>query len=304
MNQVSAPQASSNMSEFLYMEKLAKYAVSERLAPRVKQFGLEKNLKDLQEFGYTVIENVAEPAFIDRLRVKLREQCYEQRGTYFAINEDLSISDKTLSSDLLLEKDPVFAEAAINPKVMTIVEYLCGQKALLSQLSGSVKLQGSAPMFLHCDTAWLPEPLPEKNAFCVACWYCDDITGAEAGATRVIPGSHKLNRPPTHDEAMEAKGAIPIIASKGSVGIWDGTIWHSNFGRSIPGERVLLHAAYTRLIYRTQEDYSNLGNDFVEKYGPVMADLLGRGLWFGNRQSGRGGVEAQNYPAMHEALRS
>ncbi|WP_336951287.1 phytanoyl-CoA dioxygenase family protein [Sphingobium aromaticivastans] len=277
---------------------LPMFALSESLAPQIEAFGLEHNIREMEEDGYTVIKNVAEPAFLDRLREKLMEVTLESKGQYFGIEKNGA------SSDLLLEKDDVFAEASINPKVMAMIEYMCGQRPLMSQLSGSVRFQGANAMGIHADQDWMPAPMPEHNALMTACWYLDDIHEPGAGATKVIPGTHKLRRQPSQTESAAQEGAVPILCDKGDVAMWDGRLWHANYGRTLPGERVLLHATYCRLAYRPLEDYGPVAERLIEKHGPVMADLLGKNLWYGNRAFNNGGVDMTKYAATRDASRS
>ena len=277
---------------------LPMFAVSDRLAPTVESFGLEQNIRDMEERGYTVVKNVADPEFLDRLRAKLMEVALATKGQYFGIEKHGA------SSDMLLEKDHIFAEAAMNPKVLAMIEFMCGQRPLLSQLSGSVRFQGASAMGLHADQDWMPAPLPEHNALMTACWYLDDIHEAGAGATKVMPGTHKLRRQPTRAEGEAQEGAVPVLCDKGDVAMWDGRLWHANYGRTLPGERVLLHATYCRLAYRPLEDYGAVAEKLIEKHGPVMADLLGKNLWFGNRAFNNGGVDMTNYMTTRDASRT
>ena len=206
------------------------------------------------------------------------------------------------SADLLLGRDPVFAETAMNPKVLAMMEFMCGRNPLISQLAAGVRYQGAKAMKLHCDNDWMPAPLPERNANCTACWYCDEMS-FEAGPTKVVPRSHLKRRHPTPEEEVAEEDAVPLIAPKHSVGLWDSRLWHGNYARTLPGDRVVLHATYCRHIYRQLEDYSNLGQDFVNQYGPVMEQLLGRNLWYGNRMCGTGGVDMTKYRATYMSAR-
>lgn len=278
-------------------ESLPMHAVSEELAPRIEALGLERNVREMSELGYTVIENVAPPQFIDRLRDKLREAALAARGQYFGIEK------QGFSADMLLDKDDVFAEAAINPQVLAMIEFMCGKGALISQLSGSVRFEGANAMGLHSDQDWIPAPMPEHNALLTGCWYCDDIDEAGSGATKVIPGSHRLRRQPTDTEVAAEAGAVPILCKKGSVAFWDGRLWHGNYARTIPGERVLLHATYCRLAYRPLEDYGLAANKLVEQHGEPMADLLGKNLWYGNRVFNNGAVDMSKFVHTQQCSR-
>ncbi len=271
-------------------ESLPMYAVSAELAPRIQAFDLERNVREMEELGFTVIDDVAPDDFIDRLRAAVREEALRHKGDYFGI------TSHGASCDMLLDREnSVFGEAVTNAKVLAMIEYMCGRNALVSQVSGSVRFQGATAMEVHCDQDWMPAPMPEHNALITACWYTDDITEAGAGATKVIPGTHRLRRQPSAAESQAQQGAEPILCRKGSVGLWDGRLWHSNYGRELPGDRVLLHATYCRLAYRPLEDYAPIAQQLIERHGEPMAQLLGRDLWFGNRAFNAGGVDMSKY---------
>ena len=279
-------------------ESLPMFAVSDELAPRIAAMGLERNIKDMEERGFTMLDDVAPPEFIDRLRVALRREALAKGGDYFGI------TSHGASCDMLLDReDDVFGEAVTNAKVLTMIEYMCGRNALVSQISGSVRFQGAKAMTVHCDQDWLPAPLPEHNALITACWYTDDIDEAAAGATKVIPKTHRLRRQPNQQESEAQEGAVPLLTAKGGVGLWDGRLWHGTYARELPGDRVLLHATYCRLAYRPLEDYSSVAQSLIERHGEPMAQLLGRNLWFGNRAFNDGGVDMTKYGATWEAAR-
>ena len=63
--------------------------------------------------------------------------------------------------------------------------------------------------------------------------------------------------------------------------LWDGAVWHGNYPRTEPGERVVLHVTYTRLAYRPVHDFSYLSDDFRASASPQMRALLGENLGFG-----------------------
>jgi hypothetical protein len=273
------------------------FEISEELAPRVEALGLKSNAREMAERGWTVFASGASDAFLARLREAIRQHALEEKGQYF------DITDHGASCDMLLEKDDVFAEAVLNEPLLAMVEYMCGRAAILSQLTGSLRAQGAKAMAVHCDQDWIPAPFPAHNALMTACWYLDDINEAGAGATKVIGGSHLENRHPSPAETEAQTGAEPILCKRGSIALWDGRLWHSNYARTLPGERILLHATFTRLAYRPIEDYGHLGGDYVGRFGPRMADLLGRNLWFGDRRHNRGGVDMSKYGYTWEAAR-
>ena len=99
-----AESAAKTETPEIYHDTLPPEAISEELAPVIAELGLENNCRELAEEGWTVVENAATPEFNDRLRQKI-----------------LELSGATLETgggggNMMLAKDPVFAEAVLNPK--------------------------------------------------------------------------------------------------------------------------------------------------------------------------------------------
>lgn len=57
-------------------------------------------------------------------------------------------------------------------------------------------------------------------------------------------------------------------------------MWHGNYPRTEPGQRVVLHVTYTRLAYRPVHDFSYVRDDFRANASPQMLALLGENLGF------------------------
>lgn len=231
--------------------------IAPEVAPRIAEFGLEENCRQLADEGYTVVADVASPQFFARLR-----QTILDKANPYAYQ--------------LATRDPIFVEAALNPKLGALAEFSLGGGFLLSL--GATSVRGQDPFYidLHADQNWIPAPFPEHNLFLTCCWATDDFT-LEGGATMVVPGSHRQRRMPTVEEAAGQEGAIAIECPAGSVAVWDGSVWHGNWPRTIPGERVVLHVSYTRLMMRPIESYPpEIEEQLVAEYGEGMAQLFGR----------------------------
>lgn len=240
----------------MYYETLPPEAISDELSPIVDDLGLTENCRELAMEGWTVVEDAAPIEFTQRLR------------------EAILATTGTQGARMLLADDPVFAEAVLNPKLLAMAEFSVGRGFLLSQVAASVRPEGAGPIGLHADHNWLPAPFPAHNMLFTACWVCDDYT-KEGGSTMVIPGSAKLRRHPNAAETAESAGAVAIECPAGSIAMWDGNLWHGNWPRELPGERVVCHITYSRLMMRPVEDYRDHEQRLIEKYGDVMAGLLG-----------------------------
>jgi ectoine hydroxylase-related dioxygenase (phytanoyl-CoA dioxygenase family) len=220
----------------------------------VAELGVDGHCRELAEQGYTVIEH-PNPELSARMRA-------------YHLAQGVPVQQ------MLLRRDPMFAEAVLDPTVLAVVEYSVGRGALVSQVTSSVRTPGPTVVPLHSDQNWLPAPFPEQNYMLTVCWVHDEFS-AENGATKIIPGSHRHRRHPTPEESAAEEGAIAIEAPVGSVAIWDGAVWHGNYPRSAPGERVVTHITYSRLALRPVEDYSADADALIATHGERMAGLLG-----------------------------
>ena len=229
------------------------WEISAELLPVVEELGMVENCRQLAEEGWTIIENAADPDFFARLRRTI----LDSEGQY-----------------RLLRHEPIFAEAAINPKVMALAEFSVGRGCLLGSLISSIRSKGDPQASVHSDQAFFPSPFPQHNMMLTACWACDEFTRA-GGATLVIPGTHRHLRPPTDEESAAAEGAIAARCPAGAIAVWDGRVWHGNWPRTLDGQRVVLHATYYRLLMRPADDYSDIADVLIERYGPRMSQLLG-----------------------------
>jgi ectoine hydroxylase-related dioxygenase (phytanoyl-CoA dioxygenase family) len=163
----------------------------------------------------------------------------------------------------------------LNPNLLALAEFSVGRGFLISQVAASVRPKGAGSIGLHADNNWLPAPFPAHNMLLTACWACDEFTQA-GGSTLIIPGSNTLRRHPDGAEIRGLAGATAIECPAGSVALWDGNLWHSNFPREIDGERVVCHITYSRLMMRPVEDYRAAADELVQAHGERMAQLLGR----------------------------
>src|SRR5205814_5500066 len=100
----------------------------------------------------------------------------------------------------LLSRDPGFADLVEDPLALGLVKSTLGWPALLGNISANITGPGGGEMVLHADQIFVPEPWSADPQGMNIAWCLDDFTEAN-GATRIVPGSHKLNRAPRPEEA-------------------------------------------------------------------------------------------------------
>ena len=228
------------------------------LSHRIAHEGLADAVASLEEHGYCVLENAASEQFADELREALVE-CIEAGGG-------------ARPAAMLLERGRLFEEAALHSGLLALAEHLCGRGFLLAQLLGQKKGPGPSSLPLHSDYNMIREPFPEFVQNCTAIWALEDFA-LEAGPTLVVPGSHKLARHPRAGEGVDE--AIAIEMPRGSIALWTGATWHAHADRTRRGERISLHATYSRMPLRTYDFYRDIDPAILDRNPPELTTLAG-----------------------------
>ena len=118
--------------------------------------------------------------------------------------------------------------------MLPIVERVLDRGCLVSSLSSIAIGPGEDAQILHADDQLIPLPKPHVAIICNTMWAITDFT-AQNGATRVVPGSQKRDRSPNFGEAIDT---VPAEMRRGSVLVFDGSIWHGGgANRAPPGAR-------------------------------------------------------------------
>jgi ectoine hydroxylase-related dioxygenase (phytanoyl-CoA dioxygenase family) len=249
----------------------------ESQAKRIKDLGLEKNVEELRDQGYTIVQNAFDHEFADRLRQRILEAADENRANgVTTMGGDKGPTGRTVFR--LLERGRVFEEAALNPALVALMTSVLGQGYTVATYSSMIRPEGTPRLALHSDNQFTPDPFPEWQQFATAVWYLEDLTEA-AGCSRVVPGSRKLARHPKPGEGEDR--AIPLEAPKGSIVMWVGSTWHGSCARVLPGERVTLHTAHCRMHIRPLETYENIAQEILDRNPPFFARLIGREAPYG-----------------------
>ena len=239
------------------------------LAERLKALDLEGNAVDLTLRGYTVLRERVPEELIDRLRARIVE---------LAVDRGALPPEKRAS--YTMARGRAFEEAVCLPEVLALVEFTCGKGFIVNNAWGSIRPEGSQALTLHTDNVFVRHPYPPFPQQCTVIWACDDFTD-EGGCTRLMPGSHKLGRPPEPGEGDDR--AVPIECPRGSLVLWEGATWHGNTTRTLPGERVAHHVRFNRMVLRAMELYDAVPAEVLERNPPAFASMLGFDDPFENR---------------------
>ena len=238
----------------------------------IEALRLTNHVAELDSFGLTVVppEQAGPPGLADRLREAVLRLAERRSGSKPDVAIGTSHAKLPATAGQageawmwrILFEDPVFEEALMNPVGLTLMTYLLGYSAKLSNSSAMIKGpvppagpdDPPRPLGLHSDNRGLPAPFPTFAQVAAVTWALTDYT-LENGAVGYLPGSHKLCRQPTPNECLDA--VVPVEAAAGSLLVWHGNTWHAPFPRRAPGLRMSMLFYFCREYLTAQERYGS-----------------------------------------------
>jgi len=215
----------------------------------------ERGLKNIAEYGLTIVPGVLAGDQLGRAREALYRAAESDRARSREQKFGLDYAHDDTNQRVwnVLSRDPVFEDLAFHPLAVDYVKAVLGWPALLGNISANITGPGGGEMVLHADQIFIPEPWPAQPQGLNVAWCLDDFTEAN-GATRFVPGSHRLNRAPRAEDANAE--TAPMEAPAGSIVVFESRVWHkTGHNRTADGRRAGVFAWYTKPIYRTQENW-------------------------------------------------
>jgi ectoine hydroxylase-related dioxygenase (phytanoyl-CoA dioxygenase family) len=234
---------------------------------------IDVHVKEVDEQGYTIVENAIEPALIDELNDSLvrLEQFFEVEPSPNSFE-----GHKTLRVYNLLAFDRVWQRVPVHEHVLPIVDRVLDPGCLISSLSSIDILPGEIAQPIHADDQLIPLPKPHPPTVCNSMWALTDFTEAN-GATRIIPGSHLRDHSPDYGKAYDS---IAAEMPKGSVLIWHGSLWHGGGANTTDTARIGIAMNYCAGYIRQQENQQlGLSRTKVAEFEPRLRQLVGYGTY-------------------------
>lgn len=240
--------------------------------------------RDLSDTGVCIMRDALTPATLAEVRDALYRagRSDRRRAREIKFEGDYPEDDTNQRVWNLPSRDPVFLDLVEHALALTFVRDILGWPALLSNISANITGPGGGEMVFHADQTYMPQPWAGIQGINVI-WCVDDFT-EENGATRFVPGSHRLNRTP-----REHEGNVPTVALEapaGSMAVMEGRVWHKTGNNFTVGQtRAGIFAWYTLPIYLPQENWWLSLDPSVRQFGSDDLQVL-----FGYRVSGFGKV--------------
>ena len=233
------------------------------------------HVQQIEREGFTIVGNAIEPSLLDALAEAL-ERLEAELGARPATN--LFEGLHTVRIYNLLARGAVFADVPVHANVLPIVEGVLDRGCLVSSLSSIAIGPGETAQPVHADDMLIPLPRPHVPLVCNTMWALTDFTD-ENGATRVAPRSHLLDRAP---ELGQAYDTIPAEMKRGSVLVFNGSIWHGGGANRTDKRRVGIAMNYCAGWIRQQENQQlGIPLEIARGFSPRLRKLVGYGIYRG-----------------------
>jgi len=238
------------------------------------QAARDEHIARVQRDGFTIVENAIEPALIDALNAGL-EKLERELDAKPAMNG--FEGHKTVRIYNLLAYGEPFIRIPAHDNVLPVIEGVLDPGCLISSLSSIAIDPGEVAQPIHADDMVIPLDKPHRAIVCNSMWALTDFTDAN-GATRLVPGSHKKPNP-DYGGRYET---IPAEMKRGSVLIWDGSLWHGGGANRTAARRTGIAMNYCAGFIRQQENQQlGLAPELVKSFAPRLQELIGYGVYQG-----------------------
>jgi ectoine hydroxylase-related dioxygenase (phytanoyl-CoA dioxygenase family) len=241
--------------------------------------GVDQALRDIGEYGVAILPDTLSPSHLAELREAVAREAEADRRTGLA--EEPYFADAMLGKPSqrvwnLVSRGQIFCDLVEHPVVMELVDAIVEGPPRLSTFSANITQPGSGTMHLHADQGTNPEPWGERPQGLNIIWCLEDFTD-ENGATRMVPGSHRLNRSARPDE-LDSE-TVAVEAPAGSLIAMESRVWHKT-GANVTRDRtrMAILAFYGMDCFQTNENwYLCLSSVVRESDQDSLLRLLGFG---------------------------
>lgn len=241
----------------------------------LQEFGVTDSILSMREKealdreGYVIFRDVIGADWLESLRAAFDDGCAKDSSP--PVNSVIKESG-TRHIDSLVSRGPVFERVYTHPLVLAAVWHVLQIPFRLAQMNGREPLPGYGQQGLHAD--WTARAKGEPYRIVTAIWLLDDFT-SENGATRVVPGTHRLlTQPPKSlaDPASRHQEQKIIVARAGSVLLFNGHLWHSGTRNQTNRRRRVLQCSF---VGRDEVRFNAIKVDDAEHLSPAARHILG-----------------------------
>jgi ectoine hydroxylase-related dioxygenase (phytanoyl-CoA dioxygenase family) len=236
---------------------------------------LKAHVERVQREGYTLLEGAIDAALLDTLsddlaRIEAEEGIVPARNIFEGT--------RTVRIYNLLARGKIYEQIPVHEAVLPVVEGVLDRGCLVSSLSSISICPGEAAQLIHADDQAIGLEKPHVPIICNTMWALTDFT-EENGATRLVPGSHREDHSP---EIGGTFATIPAVMPRGSVLVWNGSLWHGGGANGTTSRRVGVAMNYCAGYLRQQENQQlGIPVEIARGFSPRLRKLVGYGVYRG-----------------------
>ena len=228
----------------------------------------------IERDGYTILESVIDPSFVDAVAEDLARIEREQGIGYC---KSVFEGERTVRIYNLLTHGELYEQIPVHPEVLPLVEQVLDSGCLVSSLSSISIDPGESAQLLHADDQLIPLEKPHAPLVCNSMWALTDFR-FENGATRFVPGTHRADRNP--HPFNDEEGARCAEMPKGSVLVWNGSLWHGGGTNQSDERRVGIAMNYCAGFVRQQENQQlGISRERAKRFSPRLQRLCGYSVY-------------------------
>jgi hypothetical protein len=201
----------------------------------------------LDRDGYLIFPGLIDPAWLERLRA-----AFDARLDFlFRYIPPQNQTSRHLFD--LVNIDAACDGIWSHPRLLAAMRHILGRPFKLSSLNGRDPVKGEGGQGLHQD--WGRHAAGEPAHVANSLWILDDFT-EDNGATRVVPGTHRLDSAALDGIAREAEHPrqVTVQAKAGDVLVINAHLWHGGTLNRGGARRRVMHAYFTAREHSQQTD--------------------------------------------------
>ena len=204
----------------------------------------QEESKQLDERGYVILPNIMKKDQCQKMGVYLDE--LEGQVPIETELKNFQVEAGTTRFANLIDQGSIMDIFWSHPRLLGCVWHIINRDFKVSSLNAREPKLGQGHQGLHADVSSRLVDQPANQA--VNClWLLDGMT-KENGATRFIPGSHKIIGKPSDymkNTLDPHPDEISVVAPQGAVVVYNAHSWHSGATNHSGARRRVLHAFYT-----------------------------------------------------------